>query len=247
MADLVLMKLFEASPTTFGNELRAHTRGTVDEVHDYLARLCLGAEDVLDLGCGAGELTTQLAKDGTRVLAIDRDPQMAALAESAMQSNGLNDAVVLRCNAFEMDQRFFDGHTFDRIVLSLVLSEQSDEQGAWILAECARRLRKGGKLLVADEFVPEGLLARSVFRFRRLVAEFRTFWGLSLTSLRSDKRWRTWYYIVVETPLILLSFLVSRPLTRPLRVSSWPVPLGLMVDSERRFERDLRVVEFVKT
>ncbi len=50
---------------------------------DLLARLPLGeGHTILDLGCGAGQLTAKIAESGAAVIGIDRSPEMIAQARA---------------------------------------------------------------------------------------------------------------------------------------------------------------------
>ncbi|MDJ1135930.1 class I SAM-dependent methyltransferase [Streptomyces iconiensis] len=57
----------------------------------------LGARGVVDLCCGIGGDALALAREGLRVLAVDRDPLTCAVARANVAALGLGDLVEVRC------------------------------------------------------------------------------------------------------------------------------------------------------
>ncbi len=105
-------------------------------------------ETVLDLGCGAG-IDTILAARRTaprgRVLALDFLPQMLERTAAAAAEAGLDN---VRTVEGEIDAIPLPDSTVDHIVSNGVVNLAPRK--ARVLAECARVLRPGGKLTLAD-------------------------------------------------------------------------------------------------
>ncbi len=94
-------------------------------------------ERIIDLGCGAGQLTARIASAGAAVIGIDRSPEMIAQA---------------RANFPELDFRigeatdFSVGEAVDAVFSNAVLHWVRDARAS---AECvARALRPGGRFVL---------------------------------------------------------------------------------------------------
>lgn len=99
-----------------------------------------------DLGCGTGEVATELAPYVGRVIGVDESRGMLAAARRRLSVHG---NVELR--AGELEALPVDDGELDAAVLSLVLHYVSEPVLA--LAEARRSLRAGGRLVVVDMVV----------------------------------------------------------------------------------------------
>jgi GT2 family glycosyltransferase/2-polyprenyl-3-methyl-5-hydroxy-6-metoxy-1,4-benzoquinol methylase len=106
----------------------------------FAATLARGA-DVLDLGCGVGYGTRMLARAARRVVGVDVSPE--ALAHAGRAYGGERMAF-LGADARRLP---LAGRSFD-LVVCLEMLEHVREQDA-VLAEAARVLRPGGRLVVS--------------------------------------------------------------------------------------------------
>ncbi|MDP8937223.1 MAG: methyltransferase domain-containing protein [Actinomycetota bacterium] len=115
------------------------------------ARLGLRAgERVLDLGCGGGRHAFEAARQGARVVALDRDAAelkdaAAMLAEMAKAEELPAGTAATAVNGDALALPFADA-AFDRVVAAEVLEHIPADAGA--LAELARVLRPGGTMAV---------------------------------------------------------------------------------------------------
>lgn len=115
--------------------------GSVDPLP--IAALCDPSWTVGDLGCGTGQTSAALAAYVGRVIAVDESSAMLAAARKRLASQ---DNVELRAGRLEA-LPIEDG-ALDVAVLSLVLHFVVDPLA--VLAEAARVLAPGGRLLVVD-------------------------------------------------------------------------------------------------
>lgn len=123
---------------------------------DRLRGIAAGAHSAhaLDLGCGAGHASYALAVGGARqVTAYDPSPQMLAVVAEQAHKRGLA-AIETRHGAAE--RLPFGDDSFDLIVTRYSAHHWGNVPRA--LAECARVIVPGGRLIVIDMIAPEPAL-----------------------------------------------------------------------------------------
>ena len=117
----------------------------------------------VDLGTGTGRLLELLAPLAERAVGVDLNPDMLAVARAALDAAGLRHAQVRQADLFALP---FDDASADLVSLHQVL-HFLDEPGRAV-AEAARILKPGGRLLAVD-FAPHDLeFLRDDFAHRRL-------------------------------------------------------------------------------
>lgn len=131
-------------------ELRAKADDEVAARDAYLGLLGIAAgERVLDVGCGSGVVTREIARRvGPRGLAVGLDPSPALLtvARELAQEAGLGDRVEFReGSALQLP---FPDRSFDAALCVTVLSHVPGGETA--IPELARVLRPGGRVGVFD-------------------------------------------------------------------------------------------------
>jgi len=102
---------------------------------------------VLDIGTGAGHLLRTLAPLAQRAVGIDISSDALRLARTQLQGKAFEHCFVRRG---DMHQLPFAAGEFDTVALGRVLSHAS--QPGVVLAEAARVLRPGGRLVLLDDF-----------------------------------------------------------------------------------------------
>lgn len=132
-----------------------------------LARIGPG-QHALDVCCGTGDVTFALARTGARVTGLDFSPEMLAVARHrARASAGAVEFV--QGDALALP---FAEADFDAVTISYGLRNLADFRAG--LAEMARVLRPGGRLLVLDFGKPANRLWRALYfaYLRRAVPMF---------------------------------------------------------------------------
>jgi len=157
MSTLVYMKLLEQTPEKYDRSMRLLTLGRIDRIKGKIAdRWIEPGQAVLEIGCGTGSLAARMAARGARVVAIDVSEPMLALARTTAPAVELHHMTAVEIGDLGTER-------FDRIVATLSLSELSEAEVDHVVRACARLLRPGGRLVVADEVEPRQ-------RWRRLLA-----------------------------------------------------------------------------
>jgi len=99
---------------------------------------------VLDVGCGDGTLTLELARRGARASGVDASPRMVGAARERAKQTGHDAAFgVARAEALP-----FPPGTFDVVIAITVLCFIEDAAGT--LREMSRVLNPGGRLVVGE-------------------------------------------------------------------------------------------------
>lgn len=132
----------------------------LDFIHKYLGegRRCMGADRVLELGCGTGPIAMSLAAKGYKVKAVDAFPDVIAVARSHGLDAEVGDAAT-----------FNEGGPYDVVLLADVLTEVLVPQR--LLTNAARNLKPRGLMILTllngyglFEMKRNHLNARSHFR-----------------------------------------------------------------------------------
>jgi SAM-dependent methyltransferase len=131
-------------------ELRAKAQDEVEARAAYLDLLGVAAgERVLDVGCGSGVVTRDVARrvgPAGRAVGVDQSPQFLAVARELAEGAGLGGRVEFREGSAQ-SLPFPDG-AFDVVVAVTVLSHTPGGESA--IPEMARVVRPGGRVGVFD-------------------------------------------------------------------------------------------------
>jgi len=124
--------------------LASHIWRTAQNSAGYLLGRLAAGQDLLDVGCGPGTITRDLARlvAPGRVVGIDAAPDIVARARSEPNADNLSFEVA------DVYRLPFDDATFDVVHAHQVLQHLSDPVAA--LAEMHRVLRPGGIVAVRD-------------------------------------------------------------------------------------------------
>jgi ubiquinone/menaquinone biosynthesis C-methylase UbiE len=132
-------------------------RGRLERALGFTRQLHLSTgRRVLDVGCGAGVMATELAAQGLRVTAVDTVPRMLRLTDERATRLGLEGSIsVMRCDVRRLP---FATQTFDLLVALGLISWLDSPLSA--LTEMARVCKRGGYVVVT---------CGNLFRFESLL------------------------------------------------------------------------------
>ena len=110
-------------------------------------------DNVIDLGCGPGQVSLALAERGARVLAIDGNQALLGRLKAVAKQRDLTDLEVL---ARPIHSLSLPVESADLIVTSYSLHRLRDADKLRLLAAAYQWLRPGGTLIVADMMFGRG-------------------------------------------------------------------------------------------
>lgn len=106
---------------------------------------------MLDIGTGTGRILELLGRLGVRGIGIDQSREMLAVARAKLSDAGLGHCRVQHGDMYQLP---WPAGTFDAVTIHQVL--HFADRPAAVIAEAARVLKPGGRLVVAD-FAPHDL------------------------------------------------------------------------------------------
>ncbi len=119
--------------------------------------------DLLDVGTGTGRMLEVFAGEAERALGIDLSRDMLAVARSNIEAKALHNCQVRHGDMYRLG---VDGESMDVALFHQVLHFADDPQAA--ISECARVLRPGGLMVIADFAPHDAEFLRTDHAHRRL-------------------------------------------------------------------------------
>jgi ubiquinone/menaquinone biosynthesis C-methylase UbiE len=120
-------------------------------------------DTLLDAGTGTGRMLELLSPHVKRAIGVDVSPEMLAIARDRLLRENLSHAQVRLADTYRLP---FAADSFDAVLFHQVLHYLDDPGSA--VAEAARVMRPGGRLVIAD-FAPHALeFLRDDYAHRRL-------------------------------------------------------------------------------
>lgn len=161
LAAMVLADRIERFTPYYDRWMNLITGGRDALVRTTILRFVQRHERLLDVGCGTGTLAIAAAQRGVRVVGVDRSRSMLRLAREKAALMGVS---VELCEGRlpllpALSQA---GETFDVATATFVLSELSRGEAALAVRAMAEAVRPGGRIIIADEAVPQSLGLRLV-------------------------------------------------------------------------------------
>ena len=101
--------------------------------------------EIIDLGCGDGTLTVEMAKFAKMVIGVDYNPEILASARQRIDRLGLKNVSLIAENVSQLS---IPDESLDVVFFSQSLHHLEDPQSGFI--EASRILRPGGQVLVME-------------------------------------------------------------------------------------------------
>jgi len=122
-------------------------------------------DQVIDLGCGDGQVSLPLAELGARVLAIDASSTMISRLRQAAVGRTVPG---LKVFAWPLEHMALPARSADLVVSCYALHRLRDAEEARVVAAAYGWLRPGGTLVVADMMFGRGSTSqdRAIIRFK---------------------------------------------------------------------------------
>ena len=178
----VFMQWLETSPKKYDLGIKLLTLGHLRRVKEEIVnRYIQPGMRILEIGCGTGTLAVMMAQKGALIEGVDNNAAMLSEAYEKIAARGLEESIHLsKLDASEIGDHF-PVASFDLVISTLVLSELDDNQQAYLLEQSKKLLKPDGRIIIADEVVPEKSLSRLLFYIIRLPIALLT-WFLTRTS-----------------------------------------------------------------
>lgn len=108
-------------------------------------------ENLLDIGTGTGRVLELVAPEVSSAIGVDLSREMLAVARHNLDKEDLRHCQVRHADMYQLP---FPGSRFDAVTLHMVL--HYSEEPAQVVAEAARVLQPGGRVVIVD-FAPHGM------------------------------------------------------------------------------------------
>lgn len=155
----------------FGSRAEAYLHSTVHARSpdlDALVALMKDQRDarVLDLGCGGGHVTFNVAPLVREVIAYDLSPEMLGVVARAAGERGLNNVATRQGTVESLP---FEDHSFDAVLSRFSAHHWRDLDAG--LREAARVVKPGGTVAIVDTVAPRNALIDTYFQAIELLRD----------------------------------------------------------------------------
>jgi ubiquinone/menaquinone biosynthesis C-methylase UbiE/NAD-dependent dihydropyrimidine dehydrogenase PreA subunit len=161
MFSYIFMRILEARPHRYDWGINFLTLGQAGKIKKHVVTdFVRTGMDILDVGCGTGDLAVRAAKAGAFVTGVDISEGMLDVARERVKKSGLEKRVVLHHAGVTEIDGLFGGKCFDLITSTFVMSELYAEEREWALKHLLQVLKPDGKILLVSEATPKHFLKR---------------------------------------------------------------------------------------
>ena len=111
------------------------------------------AYEVLDLGCGSGQLALPVSSMVKSVTGVDISPRMIELLKSKLTQNEIGNVKTMTASIQELN---FAHESFDLILSNYALHHLSDDQKQWVVNQGFHWLKPNGRMVFGDMMFGRG-------------------------------------------------------------------------------------------
>jgi len=158
------MVFVEIAPERYDIGMKIMTLGRLDKIKDMIAEVVEPNVEILDIGCGTGTLALRCMKKDANVTGLDSAEFMLEQAGKNAAEHGVSNRLRLIKDSVTQLRKHFQEESFDIIVATASLGEFPKAYLDYILRDCARILKKGGRLIIADEVQPDKRISRFFYK-----------------------------------------------------------------------------------
>ena len=151
LAAMVLADRIERFMPYYDRWMHVITGGRDALVRASVLRFVQLNERLLDVGCGTGSLAVAAAQRGAHVVGIDRARPMLRLAREKAAHAGVS----VEFREGKLPLLPTADEAFDVATATFVLSELSRDEAALAMRAMAEAVRPGGRIIIADEAIPQ--------------------------------------------------------------------------------------------
>jgi ubiquinone/menaquinone biosynthesis C-methylase UbiE len=169
------MKKLEEEPETYEQEFTNLTKGINLEINDWIIDRINNDNSIFEIGCGPGTLAARIAKQkGKNVIAIDKNFQMINYAMANYPSD-IAGKLLYQIGSFNNLTVFHSSQ--DLVISTFMLSELRPLEQQIFLRNVWKILKKGGRLIIATEFMPLGIwkigFSLRRWRYKKKIRRYR--------------------------------------------------------------------------
>ena len=161
---VVYMRKLEQEPDSYDSKFTALTKGVNLDVRQWILDKIGNSKSILEVGCGTGSLASQMALKGNNVTAIDINFQMINYAMQNYPQDLKEGSLLYQKGSFS--NMPVEANSQDLVVSTFMLSELRPFEQQIFLRNVWKVLKPNGKLVIAAEFVPNGLW-KLIFKIKR--------------------------------------------------------------------------------
>jgi ubiquinone/menaquinone biosynthesis C-methylase UbiE len=158
------MKFVEIAPERYDWAVKFMTGGRIDQIKDRIADAVRPGDRVLDIGCGTGTLGLRCMKKGADFVGLDSSRYMLEQTQKYADTAGVGNRLTVVHDSVTQLRAHFADASFDVVTSTMALGEFPRDFLDFIMKECRRILKPGGRLLIADEVWPEKFFPRLAYQ-----------------------------------------------------------------------------------